>query len=63
VKQVQGQGGVWHWWEGGGGRKRDKRMNKVLIMNTYVCKCKSDTSSGIRGGGMEESKYDISDTL
>jgi hypothetical protein len=28
---------------GGGGGKRDRRMNTVQIMYTHVCKCKNDT--------------------
>jgi hypothetical protein len=49
-----GSGGVWHWWKGGGGRKRGRRMNMVQIMYTHICKYKNDTIetvTGIRGGG------------
>jgi hypothetical protein len=39
----EGEVGGLHWWEGGGGRKRGRRMNTVETMYTHVCKCKTDT--------------------
>jgi hypothetical protein len=34
---------VWHWWEGEVVGKRGRRVNKVQIMYTHICKCKNDT--------------------
>jgi hypothetical protein len=36
-------GRVLRWWEGRGGRERDRRMNTVQIMYAHVHKCKNDT--------------------
>jgi hypothetical protein len=33
----------WHQWQGGGSGEKGKRMNKVQIMYTHVCKCKNNT--------------------
>jgi hypothetical protein len=33
----------WHWGEGGGGGERGRKMNRVQMMYSHVCKCKNDT--------------------
>jgi hypothetical protein len=60
-----------HWWVGGDGGERDRRMNMMQIMYIYmnVKMIPAETVAGIRGGGMKEIsrrgefKYDTLDTL
>jgi hypothetical protein len=61
----KGLGEDWHWWEGGVGEERDRRMNTVQIIYTYVYKYKNDapwncSSNQARGCKREEEQMNSS---
>jgi hypothetical protein len=54
---------VWHLWKGEVARERGRRMNKVQIMYTHVCKFKNKTVPGIGGEGMKESRGVVNSSM